>query len=82
MNEVVKLPDLAPGEEAVIVRFEQEGAEMTRLRDLGLSDGASLRLIKFAPFGDPMEIKIRGFHLSLEKSIAQSIMVAKKEAQS
>jgi ferrous iron transport protein A len=73
-----RLFDLLPGEEAIIESIDEtlEGSE--RLREMGLSDGARLRVIKFAPFGDPMEIKIRGFYLSIRKSMAKQIQVRRQ----
>ncbi len=79
MLKKFNLLDLKPGEEAVISGFNNDFGDMDRLRDLGLSDGASVRFIKYAPFGDPIEIMIRGFHLSIHKSIAENILIIKDE---
>lgn len=73
-----RLVDLQPGEEATIsgVNENNEGAD--RLREMGLSDGTPIRIVKFAPMGDPIEIKIRGFYLSLRKSMARQIRVRRR----
>ena len=72
-----RLTDLQPGDEAVISGLNEEAADMDRLRELGLNDGVQLRVVKYAPMGDPIEIKVRGFHLSLRKSMANKIRVKK-----
>lgn len=72
------LADLNPGEEAVISGLDEQNDVHVRLQDMGLCNGTPLRVIKCAPFGDPMEIKIRGFHLSLRKSVAQCIRVQRR----
>ena len=71
----LKLADLKPGEEATICGVSEKSTGYSRLRELGLIDGTPLRVIKFAPLGDPIEIKIRGFYLSLRKSMARQIRV-------
>jgi ferrous iron transport protein A len=45
---------------------------------MGLHDGIALRVVKFAPLGDPIEIKIRGFYLSIRKSMAQKIIIKRR----
>jgi ferrous iron transport protein A len=72
------LSDLKPGDEAVIRGLDSHSDIQLRLHDLGLCTGTPLRVIKCAPLGDPMEIKIRGFHLSLRRSVARLIRVQKR----
>jgi ferrous iron transport protein A len=74
----IKLADLEPGEEATICGFIDHANGNDRLRELGLVDGTPLRVIKYAPLGDPIEIKVRGFYLSLRKSMARQIRVRKR----
>ena len=71
----IRLPELLPGDQAVISRFELANGEMVRLRDMGLSEGIKIRVVRYAPLGDPIEIKFRGFHLSIRKAIAKYILV-------
>jgi len=73
-----RLSDLLPGEEATISSINEDNDGSDRLREMGLSDDAPIRVIKFAPLGDPMEIKIRGFYLSLRKSMARQIRVRRR----
>jgi len=78
MKDETRLIDLRPGEEATISSINEDSQGTDRLRELGLSDGTPLRVIKYAPLGDPMEIKIRGFYLSLRKSMARQIRVRRR----
>jgi len=80
------LDQLKAGSLATIEGFQsmpsQSSAQSFRrkLLALGVTPGAELEVIRFAPLGDPMEIKIRGFSLSLRKHEAEIIQVAMKSA--
>ena len=74
----VRLSQLKIGDRAVITRFSSENSILRRLQEMGLYPGTSIRIIKYAPFGDPLEIKIRGFHLSLRLALADNIYVTKQ----
>ena len=74
----INLSDLLPGEEATISGLNSENADHDRLLDLGLQNGTPVRVIKYAPLGDPIEIKIRGYHLSIRKSMAKQIRVRRR----
>ena len=74
----ILLRDLKEGDEAQIECFNDDDASLLRLRDMGLHDGIAFRVIKFAPTGDPMEIKTRGFYLSIRKSLAEKIAIKRK----
>ena len=68
------LDQLAPGESAVISSVGSErGAVKRRLVDMGLTPGVSVTLRKVAPFGDPLELTLRGYELSLRKEDARHI---------
>lgn len=69
------LADLQPGQEATISGLDTTDEGYDRLRELGLIDGTPIRMIKYAPLGDPLEIKVRGFYLSLRKAMARQIRV-------
>ena len=53
----------------------QRGAVKRRLVDMGLTPGTEVKLIKIAPFGDPLELRVRGYSLSLRKEDAGKIEV-------
>jgi ferrous iron transport protein A len=74
----IRLIDLLQGEEGFLIGFSEEDELSMRLRDLGMNDGVLLRVIKYAPLGDPIQIRLRGFDLSIQKSLAKKILVQKK----
>ena len=59
-----------------MVRVLGEGALRQRILDMGLTKNAEVKVLKMAPFGDPIEITVRGFQLSLRKAEAACIEVA------
>ena len=75
MAESVKLSDLPIGATAVVREYPKTGTGSVRLRGMGLLVGTQLTLVRCAPFGDPIEIKVRGYHLTLRKSEAAHVLV-------
>lgn len=71
------LDKLQPGDEAVVLEMRGEDGTIERLMEMGLIEGTSIRLQKFAPLGDPLEIVMRGYHLSLRRHEAAGITVEK-----
>jgi len=69
----------AIGESGTIVKVNGEGRVRRRLFDMGLTPGAEVYLRKKAPLGDPIEITLRGYELSLRKDEAQNVEVEVKE---
>ena len=68
--------DLLPlGQEAVITAVGGEGALRCRLLDMGLIPRTAVRVEKVAPLGDPIELRVRGYALSLRKEDARNIQV-------
>lgn len=72
------LDQLSPGAHCVVVKVTGEGAVRRRLFDLGITPGAYIVYKKNAPFGDPIEIMVRDYELSLRKKEAQAIIVQKE----
>lgn len=73
--------DLLPlGQEAVITAVGGEGALRCRLLDMGLIPRTAVRVEKVAPLGDPIELRVRGYALSLRKEDARNILVEVREA--
>ena len=66
---------LAPGESATIARLDGDPGIARRLMELGLVPGTIVAIVRTAPFGDPLELIVRGVHLSLRRSEARSIHV-------
>ena len=71
----MKLTELATGASAVVREFPKTGSAFVRLREMGLLTGTRVTLVRTAPLGDPIEIKIRGYHLTLRKSEAEHVVV-------
>ncbi len=73
-----KLKDLSPGEKAEIIGYDTSShAYREKLLSMGLTRGTVVTLKKVAPFGDPVEISVRGFNLSLRKDEANVLRVRK-----
>ena len=70
------LDQLVPGESGTLARIDGDPAIARRLMELGLVPGTVVELIRSAPLGDPLELTVRGVHLSLRRSEAKSIHVA------
>ncbi len=74
----VKLKDLAVGDRAVVAGFvEGQKAYRQKLQSMGVIPGAEFNVVRVAPLGDPVEIEVRGFALSLRKSEADAFDVRK-----
>lgn len=70
------LKELKPGEKAIIIKIlGDKGAVRKRLMDMGATRGAEIMVRKVAPLGDPVEVNIRGYELTLRKSEAENIIV-------
>lgn len=72
---MIKLSELAVGRSGTVRELPKSGAPAIRLREMGLLTGTKLTLVRIAPLGDPIEIKLRGYHLTLRKSEAENILV-------
>ena len=75
MVSTIKLSLLAVGSKAVIRDIPLKGAGALRLREMGVLPGVTVTLVRTAPFGDPLEIQVRGYNLSLRKSEADHVEV-------
>ena len=69
------LKDIKVGEHAVIEKLHGEGALKRRIMDMGLTKGTQVYVRKVAPLGDPMELTVRGYELSVRKADAELIEV-------
>jgi ferrous iron transport protein A len=70
------LTSLAAGQTATVAEIKITPAERARLQELGLVAGTPVELVRFAPLGDPVEIKVRGYHLSVRRQEAEQIWVS------
>jgi len=75
MVSPIKLSDLTAGASAVVREFPKSGTAFLRLREMGVLTGTKVTLVRTAPLGDPIEIKVRGYNLTLRKSEADHVLV-------
>ncbi|HJU84066.1 MAG TPA: FeoA family protein, partial [Holophagaceae bacterium] len=75
-NHGVPLSQLHPGDRCEVVKVKANGAIRQRLLEMGFIRGATLRVEKLAPLGDPMELVIKGYHLSLRREESACILVS------
>jgi len=71
------LSALAPGSRGRVISFDLSGELRQRLLEMGLTVGVEFEVVRYAPLGDPIDIKVRGYHLSLRKREAAGILVAR-----
>ncbi len=72
------LKELKPGETGKVLSVDSGNSALrSRIFDMGVTPGVALKMIKVAPLGDPVEIVIRGYDLSLRKSEADLVQVTK-----
>ncbi len=69
------LKEVKVGETAVVTRLNGTGAVKRRIMDMGITKGVQILVRKVAPLGDPMELNVRGYELSLRKADAEMIEV-------
>lgn len=78
MNNRKSLAQLLPGETAIIDDVLDTSDENS-LMEMGLTSGTPVRLVKFSPLGDPLELQVRGYHLSIRRSEAKHILVGERK---
>ena len=72
------LSALAVGTPAIVAEIKLPAGAKARLMEMGMLVGTPVELVRFAPMGDPIEIKVRGYNLSLRKHEAELILVRPK----
>jgi ferrous iron transport protein A len=70
------LDQLKPGDSAIVGMLTGDGAIHQRLLEMGVIEGADVEVVRMAPLGDPMEIIVQGYHLSLRKAEASLVSLA------
>ncbi len=76
---MTSLTNLPIGMTAKVIAVNGNNAITKRLMEMGVVPGVSVRVIKSAPFGDPLEIRVRGYHLAMRKNEADAIEVRESE---
>ncbi len=74
-GEVVPLSSLSLGGRGRVAEIRVSPDERGRLMEMGVLVGTPVELVRFAPLGDPLEIKVRGYHLTLRRAEAERILV-------
>jgi ferrous iron transport protein A len=74
-GDELSLANLPIGAKARVLAVNGSGQIARRLMEMGVVPGAPVRVIKAAPLGDPIEIRVRGYHLALRRTEAQTISV-------
>lgn len=77
MTNELSLAALPVGARGRVVAVNGSGAVARRLMEMGVVPGAPVRVIKSAPLGDPIEVRVRGYHLALRRAEAETISVIK-----
>lgn len=75
MADLISLSQMTKGSAATIKDYPKVGSAFVRLREMGLLPGTKITLVRVAPMGDPLEIKVRGYNLTLRKSEADHVSV-------
>ncbi len=69
------LRDLKPGQQGKVTGISTTGAMKRRIMDMGVTPGVEIRVVKVAPLGDPVEVNVRGYELSLRKDEAAQVEI-------
>lgn len=72
---MASLKELKPGQRGVVVQIDSKGALKRRLVDMGITPGVVIMVRKVAPLGDPIEINLRGYELTIRKTEAENIKI-------
>lgn len=70
------LSQLAPGAKGRVAAFTLPPETRQRLQEMGLTPGVECTLVRIAPLGDPLEVRVRGYNLSLRKAEAHGVLVS------
>jgi len=76
---IIPLSQLKIGQSGQVQAIDCQEAVCNRIMEMGLTPGTTVEVVRFAPMGDPIDIKIRGYHLSLRKHEAETVQVLIKE---
>ena len=76
---MLSVQQLDIGQTATIIGFRDESAYVARLQSLGLVRGTQFEVVRTAPLGDPIELKLRGFRLAIRAKEADCLLIATEE---
>jgi ferrous iron transport protein A len=72
------LSELSPGQSGKVQRVEVTGSARGRLQEMGLIRGTVVQFVRSAPLGDPIEIRVRGYRLSLRRQEADAVIIERE----
>ena len=75
MASTVRLSQLSVGTRATVRAFPPQDPAFLRLREMGMVPGTAVTLVRTAPLGDPLEIQVRGYNLTLRRTEAEHVLV-------
>ena len=75
----MRLHELNVGQKGKIVRIEGDAKLKKRLLDMGLNTGAEIKVVRVAPFSDPVDFEVKGYQLSLRRDDAANVIVEVEE---
>lgn len=73
----VRLSELAVGEKGKVTGFDAATYDPSRLLEMGVTQGAIIEVVRVAPLGDPIDFKVRGYHLSLRRKEATAVYICR-----
>lgn len=73
---MITLTELPVGKHALVSSIDEKNAITKRLMEMGIVPGASVEVVKTAPFGDPIEIRIQGYNLAMRRNEADAVKVS------
>lgn len=76
MKKVRKLSEMSPGESGVVEKVPGKSAFASRMQEMGLLPGTVIRFVRSGPLGDPLQIELRGYFLSMRRREASMVTVA------
>lgn len=79
VNHPVSLAILKAGEGGSVFGYQGSSDVQLRLKELGLVRGTAVFVVRFAPLGDPMELLVRGYHLSIRKKDAAQVLIVRTQ---
>ncbi|MBW2039280.1 MAG: ferrous iron transport protein A [Deltaproteobacteria bacterium] len=78
MEEMLTLKEFKPGQKGKVLRLKGKGEVKRRLLDMGIVPGTEIQVEKVAPLGDPVDVLVKGYHLSLRKEEAELVLIERK----
>ena len=81
MSNMKTLKQAKVGDTVTIVKLHGEGAVKRRIMDMGITKGTEVHIRKVAPLGDPIEVTVRGYELSIRKADAEMIEIAQQHTE-